>query len=120
MKAVLTGCFGGFMATVPIPVANFIPETWKCSAEADCLVKRAKQGEQLAFLGLFQTHARRVYVLSLRFTGNVTAAENLTRDIFVKAFSDLDAVCDDEEFAALLYRHAATTIDDQASRTSPQ
>lgn len=108
------------MTTVPIPVANFIPETWKCCAEADCLVKRAKKGERVAFLGLFETYARRVYALSLRFTGNVRAAENLTRDIFVEAFSNLDAVCDDEAFAALLFRHTATTMDCQASKTSPQ
>lgn len=98
------------MATVPTPVTNHIPETWKCSAEADCLVERAKKGEQPAFHGLFQTHARRVYTLSLRVTGNVTSAENLTRDIFIEAFSNLEAIRDDEAFATMLHRHMATTI----------
>ncbi|MGA9800560.1 MAG: hypothetical protein WBQ68_16220 [Terriglobales bacterium] len=88
------------MATAAVPH----PQTWKRSAEPGSLIDRAKKGEQAAFLGLFQTHARHVYTLSLRATGNVTAAENLTRDIFVDAFRKLDAVRDDEEFAALLYR----------------
>jgi DNA-directed RNA polymerase specialized sigma24 family protein len=98
------------MATVTMPVANLIPETWECSAEADCLVERARKGEQPAFHGLFQTHARRVYNLSLRVTGNVRSAESLTRDIFVEAFSNLEAVRDDKAFATLLYHQIATTI----------
>lgn len=97
------------MVTNAILAANH-PPTWRCSLEADRLVDRAKKGERAAFFRLFQTHARRIHTLSLRLTGNVTAAENLTRDIFVEAFSRLDAVRDDEEFAAFLYRHAATTM----------
>lgn len=48
--------------------------------------------------------------------GNVAAAENLTRDIFVEVLSSLDAVRDDEAFAALLYPRVATTM--MATRTS--
>jgi DNA-directed RNA polymerase specialized sigma24 family protein len=96
-------------------VAAHLPETSQCSAGADCLVERAKKGERWAFLCLFQAHARHVYTLSLRVTGEVTIAENLTRDIFVEAFSHLDAVHDDEAFATVLYRYTATTI--SAKRT---
>jgi RNA polymerase sigma-70 factor, ECF subfamily len=98
------------MVTIAIPVADHLLETRKCSREADRLVERAKKGEQEAFLSLFQTHARRIYTLSLRLTGNITAADNLTQDVFIEAFRGLDAVSDDEAFAALLYRQAATTM----------
>jgi RNA polymerase sigma-70 factor (ECF subfamily) len=91
-------------------VATHLPETWKSPAEAECLVDRAKRGERAAFLALFQSHARCVYTLSLRATRNVTAAENLTRDTFVEAFSNLDAVGDDEAFATLLHGYIATKI----------
>jgi RNA polymerase sigma-70 factor, ECF subfamily len=91
-------------------VAPHLPETWKFPAEAGCFVDRAKKGEQSAFLALFQTHARCVYTLSLRVTRNVIAAENLTRDTFVEAFSNLDAVCDDEAFATLLHSYIATKM----------
>lgn len=91
-------------------VAPHLSETWTSPAEAECLVDRAKRGERPAFLALFQTHARCVYTLSLRATRNITAAENLTRDTFVEAFSSLDAVGDDEAFATLLHGCLAAKI----------
>ena len=98
------------MVAIAIPVAGHLAETRECSTEADRLVDRAKKGEQEAFLNLFHTHARHIYTLTLRLTGNITAADNLTQDIFVEAFRCLDVVSDDEAFAALLYRQAATTM----------
>ena len=55
-------------------------------------------------------HASRVYSLSLRSTGDVIAAENLTRDIFIEAFTCLDTVGDDSAFAARLYCRAAKKL----------
>ncbi|MGH9553747.1 MAG: hypothetical protein ACRD3W_30485 [Terriglobales bacterium] len=68
---------------------------------------RAKEGEWLAFFALFQIHAAPVYSQSLRTTGDIAAAENLTREIFCEAFSNLDAVTDDAAFATRLYDCAA-------------
>lgn len=98
------------MVTIAIPVAAHLAGTREVSIKADRLVDRAKKGEQEAFLSLFQTHARRIHALSLRLTKNITAADDLTQDIFVGAFRCLDAVSDDEAFAALLYRQAATIM----------
>lgn len=98
------------MVTNAVPVAGHLAETRERSTEPERLVDRAKKGEQEAFLSLFQTHARGVYTLSLRLTENTTAADSLTRDIFVGAFRCLDGVSDDEAFAALLYRQTATTM----------
>ena len=62
----------------------------------------------IAWIGGFTVfHAGRIYSLSLRVTEDVNAAENLTRDIFVEAFTGLDAVTDDAAFAARLYYCAA-------------
>lgn len=68
---------------------------------------RAKQGEWLAFFALFQIHAAPVYSLSLRATGDIAAAEKLTREIFFEAFTHLDTVTDDGAFATRLYDCAA-------------
>lgn len=73
------------------------------------LVGRAKTGDQQAFLGLYEMHVRNIYSLSLRLTGEVTAAENLTRDTFTLAFRTLD-VCDDAMFARWLYCCAAKAM----------
>lgn len=98
------------MVAIAIPVAGHLVGTREVSVQADRLVDRAKKGEREAFLSLFQTHARRIHALGLRLTQNITAADHLTRDIFVEAFRCLDAVSDDEAFAALLNRQAATMM----------
>jgi hypothetical protein len=98
------------MGTIAISAADLRPETGTCPAELRRLVCRARKGERPAFLALFRTHSRRIYALTLRLAGDVTGAENLTRDIFLEAFRNLDAVCSDEAFATLLYRRAAKTM----------
>jgi len=88
---------------------------------ATTLWGRAKEGERQAFFALFQAHARRVYSLSLRATGDVIAAENLTRDIFMEAFTCLDTIGDDSAFAASLYcRAAKKVLANRAKRRYPQ
>ncbi len=69
-------------------------------------VVRAKAGDGAGFRALYEVHARRVYSLSLRLSGRPAAAEKLTQDIFLDAFSHLDDIGGDEEFAALLYGQA--------------
>ena len=108
------------MATFAVPTAVFSPEAQTASLQVQRLIERAKKGEQQAFVSLFQAHSRRIYTLSLRLAGNVSAAEKLTRDIFVEAFSNLDAVYDDDAFAAWLYHHAAKTVIANQQGRSPQ
>jgi hypothetical protein len=74
------------------------------------LVDRAKEGDKQAFLALFEAYGRRIYSLSLRLAGNVAAAENLTRNIFIDAFRSLDAIHDDAAFADRLHCIAVKTL----------
>lgn len=69
-------------------------------------MERAKAGDGAGFRGLYAAHARRVYSLSLRLSGQPAAAEKLTQDIFLDAFSHLDDIAGDAEFAAFLYGQA--------------
>jgi RNA polymerase sigma-70 factor (ECF subfamily) len=78
--------------------------------EVPDLVDRAKEGERQAFRALFEAHAGRIHSFTLRALENTTAAENLTRDIFIEAFSDLDSVDDQTEFADGLYRRAEKKV----------
>jgi len=89
-------------------VANLILEDrTSLSENQPALLARAKAGDRQALFALYREHAGRIYSLSLSVTKDVNAAENLTRDIFVEAFTGLDAVTDDAAFAARLYYCAA-------------
>ena len=95
------------MDTIAIPTPAFTPCTYAAALLAQSLVERAKNGDQQAFLDLFQTHSRRIYSMSLRLAGSLSEAEDLTRDIFVEAFHNLAAIGDEQEFSTWLYRRAA-------------
>ena len=47
------------------------------------LVERLKQGNQHAFLQLYDRHHRTVYRFLMHMTGSIAAAEELTQDVFV-------------------------------------
>ncbi len=88
---------------------------------AATLMERAKAGERQAFLALFHAHARQIYSLSLSVTGDVTAAENLARNIFVEAFTCMADIHDDAGFELWLYRRAAKKVlAHRAKRRYPQ
>ncbi len=44
--------------------------------------------EETTFESLYRTHARRIYSLAYRFTGNAADAEELLQDIFLRALPD--------------------------------
>ena len=99
------------MATVSaIPVDSLSILSMPEAAEPIGLVARAKAGDGSACLALFKTHAKRVYSLSLRLAGAEFEAENLTRDIFLAAFANLNAIPDDDAFAAEVCRQSARTV----------
>jgi len=91
-----------------ITAANLIILKDRTSLAEDepALLARAKAGDWQALSALYHEHAGRIYSLSLRVTEDVNAAENLTRDIFVEAFTGLDAVTDDAAFAANIVRRS--------------
>lgn len=45
--------------------------------------------EETAFEALYRTHAKRIYSLAYRFTGNAADAEELLQDIFLQAYRKL-------------------------------
>ena len=60
--------------------------------EEEELVERARQGDAGAFESLYRRHVDRVHALCLRMSGDAAAAEELTRDTFVRAWAGLEPV----------------------------
>ena len=54
------------------------------------LVGRCRKGDEAAWRELVTLHTRRVFGIAYRFVGRVDEAEDLTQDIFVKVFQNLD------------------------------
>ena len=55
------------------------------------LVRQCLNGDSSAWALMVRTHHRRVYGLCYRFTGNQADAEDLTKDVFLKIYSNLAA-----------------------------
>jgi RNA polymerase sigma-70 factor (ECF subfamily) len=60
------------------------------------LVRRCRLGDEAAWRDLVARHTRRVFGLAYRFVGRVDEAEDLTQDIFVKVYQNLDRFREDE------------------------
>jgi RNA polymerase sigma-70 factor, ECF subfamily len=71
-------------------------------AERD-LVRRAQSGDAAAFEVLYRENVRRVYALSCRMTGNADLAEELTQEVFVRAWRKLSSFRGDSALASWLY-----------------
>jgi RNA polymerase sigma-70 factor (ECF subfamily) len=64
-------------------------EVSKLETEWSQVVLRCLNGDAAAWAEMVRTHHKRVYGLCYRFTGNVTDAEDLTQDVFLKIYSNL-------------------------------
>jgi RNA polymerase sigma-70 factor (ECF subfamily) len=54
------------------------------------LLERCRAGDEAAWRELVARHTRRVFGLAYRFVGRVDEAEDLTQEIFVKVYQNLD------------------------------
>ena len=109
--------------TVAQPATN--SRSWNDSGDdraADAeLVALALNGRQDAFEALFDRYARQVYTIAYRISGNATEAEDLTQDIFLRAFRTLGALRQPQAFAAWLYQLATNVcLDALRRRRVPQ
>lgn len=77
---------------------------------AASLVERARQGERRAFETLYRENVGRVYALCLRMSGDADRAEELTQDVFVRAWSRLASFRGDSQFSTWLHRIAVNAV----------
>ena len=70
----------------------------------------AKSRDRAAEREIYERHVDRVYRLALRMTGNATLAEDLTQDVFVRAFDRMHQFRGDAELGTWLHRVAVSVI----------
>ena len=70
----------------------------------------AAAGDSRAFERLYRAHSDRVFSLCARMTGDRVAAEELTQDVFVRAWEKLVQFRGESAFGTWLHRLAANVI----------
>src|SRR6201996_2929763 len=70
------------------------------------LVERAKAGDTAAFEQLVRQYDRQIYRTALHITQNREDAEDITQDVFFKAFQKLDQFQGNSKFSTWLVRIA--------------
>jgi RNA polymerase sigma-70 factor, ECF subfamily len=76
----------------------------------DLTVRRAQQGETAAFEQLYREHVGRVHALCLRLSGDPARAEELTQDVFVRAWEKLGSFQGKSAFGTWLHRLAVNVV----------
>jgi len=91
-------------------------------ATDDHLIAQTRQGDRVAFGELIARHQAQVYHFSRRLLGNAEGAQDITQDVFIKAFLALDTWRPDAAFAAWLLRIARNACLDvlRAQQRYPQ
>ena len=77
---------------------------------SDLAVRRAQVGDQEAFGEVYRAHAGRIYALCLRLEADVARAEELTQDVFVRAWERLASWRGDSAFGTWLHRLAVNVV----------
>ena len=81
-------------------------------------VRQARAGDRKAFAELVERYWPRVHRFLYGLTGNPHASEDLTQDVFVRAWSALPELLDDGRFRPWLFRIARNLLLD--SRRGPR
>ncbi len=76
----------------------------------DSLVRRAQEGDTRAFERLYRVNVGRVHALCLRLTGEPVWAEELTQDVFVRAWEKLGSFRGRSAFSSWLHRIAVNSF----------
>ena len=74
------------------------------------LIDRARNGDSEAFEALYRGTVERVYALCLRMSGDTMRAEELTQDVFVRAWEKLDTFRGNSRFTTWLHRLAVNVV----------
>lgn len=95
---------------VPMPVAvRDTAESLPALSESD-LVREAQTGDADAFERLYRMHGRRVYALCLRMVSDPSRAEELTQDVFVRAWSTIESFQYRSAFGTWLHRLGVNVV----------
>ncbi len=73
------------------------------------VIERVLQGRQAAFATLVARHEQYVFTLAMRYVHNREIAEELSQDVFVKAYNNLASFKGESKFSTWLYTIVHTT-----------
>jgi RNA polymerase sigma-70 factor (ECF subfamily) len=80
------------------------------SRAIDADVAHAASGDRLAFERLYRSHVNRVFSLCARMVADRTRAEELTQDVFVRAWEKLHLFRGESSFATWLHRLTVNVV----------
>ncbi len=83
-----------------MPITNAQRE----AATATLLVERAKAGDAAAFDALVRRYRKRIFALALHLSGSEHDADDITQDVFLRAYHTLDRFEGRSEFFTWVYR----------------
>lgn len=86
-------------------MATMVVETGSPGAAGE-VVRRAQEGDVAAFEQLYRQNLDRVYAVCLRIAGDTVRAEELTQDVFVRAWEKLGSFEGKSAFSTWLHRLA--------------
>lgn len=73
-------------------------------------VRKAAAGDRIAFERLYRTHVNRVYSLCTRMCGSRVRGEELTQDVFVRAWEKLPQFRGDSQFSTWIHKVAVNIV----------
>jgi RNA polymerase sigma-70 factor (ECF subfamily) len=73
-------------------------------------VALAAQGDRRAFERIYRNHVDRVFSVCVRMVGDRARAEELTQDVFVRAWDKLGSFRGDSKFSTWLHRLAVNVV----------
>jgi RNA polymerase sigma-70 factor (ECF subfamily) len=99
---------GEGMGAVPLTKAD-VAGSW-ANVDTESLVQEAKAGSSGAFEALYRRLVGRIYALCLRMARDAQRAEELTQDVFVRAWERLDSFRGESKFTTWLHRLAVNVV----------
>jgi RNA polymerase sigma-70 factor, ECF subfamily len=78
--------------------------------ESGTAIARAASGDRHAFEHVYRTHLNHVFSLCVRMTGDRTRAEELTQDVFVRAWEKLPTFRGESAFSTWLHRLTVNVV----------
>ena len=87
---------------------------------ADEMMKQeAIADKRLIFRDFVTEHRKKIYHLAYDLTGTATDAEDLSQEVFLKAYKALDTFREDSSMYTWLYRITVTTFIDHRQKIQP-
>lgn len=83
------------------------------------LIKKVKKGDHRAFSELVDLYKNSVYSICLRMVGNRQEAEDLSQEVFIRAYHHIDKYDIDRKFSTWIFRIATNLSIDYLRKKKP-